>query len=77
MLYGAAPLKCPGGLFAGFKECREKPEKKTGCKIISFCVHLLNAADFGGGVYFAAIAAKKVNPVPRISGGQKDIASAV
>jgi len=28
LLYGAAPLKCPGGLFAGFKECREKPEEK-------------------------------------------------
>ena len=28
LLYGAAPLKYPSGSFAGFKERREKPEKK-------------------------------------------------
>jgi hypothetical protein len=28
LLYGAAPLKYPGGSFAGLKECREKPEEK-------------------------------------------------
>lgn len=28
LLFGAAPLKCPGGSFAGLKKCAEEPEEE-------------------------------------------------